>query len=166
MKRISVIIVVVSVSMTSCLGPQNVRDSRWMFHDSDRDRIVNTAKRYIGVNYRHGGETPSGFDCSGYVMYVYGKNGITVSRSTDGQYKMGKKIGLQRAKSADLLFFHTGRKRISHVGIYLGDNTFIHAPSTGKQVSYARIDNPYWKRRFIGAVTYFSGRRGTRSSKE
>ncbi len=115
---------------------------------------MRTAKRYIGVRYLHGGTTPRGFDCSGYVKYVYAKHDIDISRSTADQYRRGKRIPLSRAKPADLVFFKTRGGRVSHVGIYLGNRSFIHAPSTGKRVSITSIDNRYWKRRFAGAVSY------------
>ncbi|TFH38849.1 MAG: NlpC/P60 family protein, partial [Chrysiogenales bacterium] len=114
--------------------------------------------RYIGVRYRHGGETPRGFDCSGYVMYVYRKNGILLPRSAARQYRAGRKISLRSAAPGDLLFFNTsGRRRLSHVGIYMGGSRFLHAPRTGKRISYANLKNPYWKRRYTGAVTFLKG---------
>jgi len=123
---------------------------------SERSRIVRTAQRYLGVQYRHGGASPRrGFDCSGYVMYVYEKNGILLPRSVQRQYHAGRRIRLRQAKPGDLIFFRTSRgKRLSHVGIYMGGKRFIHAPRSGKRVSYADMNKPYWKKRYIGAVTF------------
>jgi cell wall-associated NlpC family hydrolase len=126
-----------------------------MYGTGERGRIVRTAQRYLGVQYRHGGATPSGFDCSGYVMYVYEKNGILLPRSVQSQYQVGKRIRFTQAKPGDLVFFRTSQKnKLSHVGIYLGGKQFIHAPRTGKKVSYADMGKPYWKKRYIGAVTF------------
>jgi cell wall-associated NlpC family hydrolase len=135
--------------LVSCL-PGGYRGYR-----GDRGRIVKTAQHYLGVNYRHGGTTPRGFDCSGYVMYVYQKNGILLPRSVESQYGAGRHIRYRRAEPGDLVFFKTSRgRRISHVGIYVGSGRFIHAPRTGKQVSYADMRMPYWKKRYRGAVTF------------
>jgi cell wall-associated NlpC family hydrolase len=122
----------------------------------ERAGIVRTAQRYVGVPYRHGGAAPvSGFDCSGYVMYVYEKNGILLPRSVQSQYRVGRHIRFRQAKPGDLVFFKTSRaKKLSHVGIYMGGRRFIHAPRTGKKVSYADMGKPYWKKRYIGAVTF------------
>ncbi len=111
-----------------------------------RGNIVGTAQRYVGVPYKRGGENPSGFDCSGYVMYIYRKNRISVPRSASKQYRHGKRIQFQRAKPGDLVFFQTSWQRISHVGIYLGKYRFRHAPSSGKRVSYADMRTPHWKK--------------------
>jgi cell wall-associated NlpC family hydrolase len=125
------------------------------YSKGERGRIVRTAQRYVGVQYRHGGAAPSGFDCSGYVMYVYEKNGILLPRSVQNQFRAGRHIRFRQAKPGDLVFFKTSRgKKLSHVGIYLGGRTFVHAPRTGKKVSYADMGKPYWKKRYIGAVTF------------
>ena len=150
--------------LVSCVpGGGNYRDvwrNGWFFNKDDRARIVRTARQYLGVKYANGGVTPRGFDCSGYVMYVYEKNGILLPRSVKSQYKAGKKIGPRQIKPGDLVFFKTSkRKRYSHVGIYVGDNLFIHAPRTGKRISYAGLDNPYWKKRYIGSATFMRGGR-------
>ncbi len=146
--------------LVSCTPPGVYRDSwrhGWMFGSPNGTRIVETAKRYLGVKYKYGGETPRGFDCSGFVMYVYRKNGITVPRTTREQYYAGKRIVLRNARPGDLVFFNTaGSKRFSHVGIYVGSNRFIHAPRTGKTVSYADMNLKYWKKRYIGTVTFLN----------
>jgi len=127
----------------------------WIRSESERAEIVRTAERFIGAPYRHGGATPRGFDCSGYVMYVYKQNGILLPREVHSQYDAGRHISLGQAQPGDLVFFRTsGRRSLSHVGIYVGGNRFIHAPSSGKRVTYANIDKPYWKKRYRGAVTF------------
>ncbi len=146
------IIFLIWIILTSCVPPQ------WQYRNIPlkRKQIINTATQYIGTPYRHGGSTPSGFDCSGYVYYVYNKNGIRISRSTAQQYAQGQKIPYTMAQPGDLLFFRIHNSQVSHVGIFIGNNTFIHAPSSGKHVRYDSINNPYWKKRFCGAVTYFT----------
>ncbi|MBN2158928.1 MAG: C40 family peptidase [Spirochaetes bacterium] len=119
-----------------------------------RDRILETAKKYLGVRYNYGGMGAGGFDCSGFVQFVYRENGILLPRSTAAQFERGKKIGLDNVQPGDLLFFKIYRGRISHVGIYVSGSVFIHAPSSGKRVSFADMKTEYWKKRFAGAVTY------------
>ncbi len=140
--------------MASCAS-----DIGGLYSSGDGYRIARTAQKYLGVPYRRGGSTPEGFDCSGYVMYVYKKNGVLLPRSAKAQYGVGRKIMRAEMKTGDLVFYHTLRNKFSHVGIYVGGHRFIHAPRTGKQVSYADMDKPYWKKRYVGAVTFMRGNR-------
>ena len=119
-----------------------------------RDRIVRTAKRYLGVKYRYGGETLFGFDCSGFIKHIFDKHGLSLPRNARSQYTSGRKINLKNAKPGDLVFFRIDGNRISHVGLYLGNYRFIHSPSKGKKVSYASIKNSYWQKRYVGTATY------------
>lgn len=107
----------------------------------------------IGVNYRYGGNTPeSGLDCSGLVRYVFREvTGVTLPRTTREMSGLGTRIGLDELTPGDLVFFDTRQFQFSHVGIYLGDNRFIHAPSRGGEVEIARLSESYWQRRFNGA---------------
>lgn len=115
------------------------------------DKILQTALSYKGVKYRFGGATPSGFDCSGFVMYVFNKHGITLPRTADKQYEVGKKI---RAKSdlkpGDLVFFETYEKGASHVGIYQGNGKFVHA-SSSRGVTVTPLSDTYFAPRYLGA---------------
>ena len=149
-KNYRILIFVLMMTLISCVP------SQWQYRNIPlkRKQIINTATQYIGTPYRHGGATPSGFDCSGYVFYVYNKNGIQIPRSTAQQYTKGQKIPYKMAQPGDLLFFRINMNIISHVGIYVGNDTFVHAPSSGKHIRYDSIKNPYWKKRFCGAVSY------------
>ncbi len=114
--------------------------------------IVRVARRQIGVRYHFGGKTPlQGFDCSGLVWYTHRQNGITVPRNSHRQLQAARPVRLSRIRPGDLLFFDLGTRKISHVGIYVGNGRFIHAPSSGKRVTYARLDNPYWRERLVAA---------------
>ena len=119
-----------------------------------RAQIIKTAEKYLGARYNYGGMTTSGFDCSGFVQFVFRENGIVLPRSTVDQFERGKKIEVSEAKPGDLVFFNIYGARISHVGIFAGKSAFIHAPTWGKRVSYADMNLDYWKRTFVGAVTY------------
>jgi cell wall-associated NlpC family hydrolase len=100
-----------------------------------------------GRPYHYGGATvASGFDCSGLVQYSYRQAGVDLPHNTDAQRKVSRPVALSSLRRGDLLFFDLEGKKNSHVGIYLGDGRFIHAPSTGKSVRNDRIDAPYWKK--------------------
>lgn len=149
----SLLAVLCMLFLFSCTPPGSRREGGRIFAGSGED-IVRTARQYLGVPYVHGGADPSGFDCSGYVMYVYRENGISLPRSTTAQYGGGRSISLDDAGPGDLLFFRTSGFHVSHVAIHTGGGRFIHAPSAGKSISFSSLDNPYWRRRFAGAVTY------------
>jgi cell wall-associated NlpC family hydrolase len=107
----------------------------------------------LGIRYRWGGATPqTGLDCSGLVQFVFQEvTGVTLPRSARELSRIGDKISLPDLKPGDLVFFNTRRFAYSHVGIYLGDNRFIHAPRRGREVEVATIDGVYWARHFDGA---------------
>lgn len=114
------------------------------------DNIIKTAEKYIKAPYRFGGESPKGFDCSGFVKFVYDKNGKKLPRSADVQYKNGKNIERSKLKPGDLVFFTTYAPGASHVGIYYGNGRFIHA-SSSRGVMISRLDETYWQPRYLGA---------------
>ncbi|MBQ8682810.1 MAG: C40 family peptidase [Selenomonadales bacterium] len=113
-------------------------------------RLVQTSFAYIGVPYVFGGTTPGGFDCSGYVQYVFAKSGVDLPRLADEQFGVGQAVSYRNLRAGDLVFFTTYAAGASHVGIYLGNNEFINATtSSGVQVS--SLNNGYWGSRYIGA---------------
>lgn len=107
----------------------------------------------IGVRYKFGGNTPeTGLDCSGLVRYVFQEvTGISLPRTSKEMGTVGAKVGVADLMPGDLVFFNTRRFANSHVGIYLGDNRFIHAPSKGGDVEIATMNAAYWQKRFTGA---------------
>ncbi len=147
-------IITLPIICTSCATYQK-SSLTYVFHGPKRYSIVKTAQKYIGVRYKFGGITPAGFDCSGYSSYVYKKNGLMLPHSAQQQYAKGRRIGIKRAKPGDLVFFRISGWKISHVGIYMGDYRFIHAPSRGKTICYDDIRKDYWRKRYAGTVTYF-----------
>ena len=121
-----------------------------------RKEIVKTANRFIGVRYRWGGESSgTGFDCSGLTMVVYRLNGLELPRSSRQQWKSGRLVNPDQLSKGDLVFFATaGGGRVSHVGIYIGNNKFLHAPSSGRKIGTSSMSNRYYKSRYLGARTY------------
>lgn len=113
--------------------------------------VLAMARNMLGTPYRYGGADPSGFDCSGLVSYVYRSAGIRVPRTSQEQYRQSFPVATDQLQAGDLLFFRLRPPKISHVAIYEGEGRFIHAPSSGKRVSYASLENPYWKQHLIGA---------------
>lgn len=113
--------------------------------------LIKSASAYKGTPYKYGGSTTSGFDCSGYTQFVFKKEGIAIPRDTTSQFSTGKSVSKSNLKTGDLVFFNTSGKGVSHVGIYVGSNKFIHA-STSKGVTISSINDPaYWGKRYIGA---------------
>jgi cell wall-associated NlpC family hydrolase len=107
----------------------------------------------VGVRYHYGGSSPeTGFDCSGLVAHVYERAwGIAVPRNTEEQRAFGRPVKLADLQPGDLVFYNTRNRPFSHVGIYLGDGDFVHAPRPGQRVRVESIRSPYWRARFNGA---------------
>jgi len=120
-----------------------------------RQQIVDYAAKYLGVPYVYGGSTPKGFDCSGLVKYVYNHFDISVARTSAKQYSTSvTKISKDELQLGDLVFFSGDTPgRVGHVGIYVGNGQFIHAPRPGKDVCYERLNNSYYVEHYIGCGT-------------
>ncbi len=112
--------------------------------------LIATAKKYIGVPYQFGGTTPKGFDCSGYLQYVFAKNGMNIPRLADDQYNLGlRTTSIGQLEPGDLVFFTTYTEGVSHCGIYLGNGEFIHT-SSSRGVRVDSLSAEYWKPRYVG----------------
>jgi cell wall-associated NlpC family hydrolase len=108
---------------------------------------------FLGIRYKYGGNSPAtGFDCSGLVRYVVGQAiGLVLPRDSRGISEIGSQVATTELQPGDLVFFNTMRKPYSHVGIYVGDQRFIHAPATGGAVELVNMGERYWQSRFDGA---------------
>jgi cell wall-associated NlpC family hydrolase len=115
--------------------------------------MVFQALASAGVPYKRGGDSPeNGFDCSGLVAHVYKEAfGIQLPHNALAQSRMGKRVTLSQLEAGDLVFYNTERRPYSHVGIFLGDDRFIHAPRPGSAVRVENMRGTYWVRRFDGA---------------
>jgi cell wall-associated NlpC family hydrolase len=119
----------------------------------DASSLTSYALSLIGAPYKYGGDTPdSGFDCSGFVVHVFSHAlDISLPRSTGEISTMGKAVRSNDLRTGDLVFFNTLHSRFSHVGIYLGDYRFIHAPNSGGSVRVENMLDDYWRYKYNGA---------------
>jgi len=117
--------------------------------------ISGSALLLRGTPYNNGGHDPSGFDCSGFVWYVFDQNGVHVPRTVSEQFRAGTDVDASDLRPGDLVFFDTInaplRQSATHVGISIGGDEFVHAPSTTGEVRVERLGSPYWSPRFVGA---------------
>lgn len=121
--------------------------------DTDNTMLAGEALNYLGIRYRYGGSTPdSGFDCSGLVAYVAEQSlGLKLPRNAAEISHVGQPVTEANLQVGDLVFFNTTGQRNSHVGIYLGDERFVHSPRAGGVVRVERMDQAYWTKRYNGA---------------
>ena len=120
---------------------------------TDRSEALLRALLTLGVDYRYGGKSPAtGFDCSGLVAHVYREAwGVRLPPNTAAQSQTGVPVSLAELQAGDLVFYDTQKRPYSHVGIYLGEGKFVHAPKTGAQVRIESLQSAYWTQRYNGA---------------
>ena len=112
-------------------------------------QLTSSALRFLGTPYVFGGTSTTGFDCSGYVQHVFALLGVSVPRTADAQYDAGHRVS-GGMKAGDLVFFHTYAEGVSHVGIYIGNGSFVHA-SSSHGVMVSKLSDSYWAARYLGA---------------
>jgi murein DD-endopeptidase len=132
--------------LASCAGKPPAPSGTSDVSPTLADRAAAQASVMVGRPYKYGGATPSGFDCSGLVLFSYKQAGLSLPRNTEHQRQASRPVRVSSLRRGDLLFFDQEGRKNSHVGIYLGDGQFVHAPSSGKQVRKDSIDSPYWKK--------------------
>jgi cell wall-associated NlpC family hydrolase len=133
--------------ITGCVSAPSKRVNG--YSASAGDKAAATALTMIGRPYQFKGETPGGFDCSGLVRYSYLTAGMDLPHGTKALLNSTRSVGLRNARKGDLLFFNQEGKKYSHVGIYVGDDQFVHAPSTGGFVRRDSITDDYWKKHYL-----------------
>jgi cell wall-associated NlpC family hydrolase len=135
--------------------PRAAADDLSLFerYTSSAQDLVLKGLELVGINYRRGGTDPdSGLDCSGFVQLVYKESiGKLLPRTAHEQSQVGDVVDKKELKAGDLVFFNTMRRAFSHVGIYLGNNQFLHAPRTGAEVRVEDMNQSYWTKRYNGA---------------
>lgn len=136
----------------SVAAPVSASHSSWSVASVGAD-LAMQALSFIGVPYRFGGQDPQrGFDCSGLVRHVtQSVMGLTLPRTAEAMARVGENIGREALQVGDLVFFNTRGRRYSHVGIYIGDGRFVHAPARRGHVRVEEVDGAYWQKRFNGA---------------
>jgi len=133
-------------------APMPASEMRPVMPAAAESQLIQTALGFRGVPYRLGGDTPDrGFDCSGFVRYVFGLNQVTLPRTVSQQSSAGRRVDARNVRPGDLLFFATSTSSASHVGIAIGAGQFVHAPGEKGVVRIDQIDSPYWKDHFLEA---------------
>jgi len=146
----------VSRPAASAPPPSEPESSRAAISEYD---VVGTALDLRGVPYKNGGTDPGGFDCSGFTQYVFAKYGISLPREVRDQFNTGTPVDRKTLEPGDLIFFTTIEPGASHVGIAVGGDEFVHAPSTSGVVRVERLSSSYWAPRFIGGRRVLSENR-------
>ena len=164
--RVAVIVVLVALS-TGCAsggatpspfpGAAKARDAKPVSPGDPvaTSELVGTALALRGTPYRSGGADLNGFDCSGFVHYVFAQHGLVMPRTVAEQLEAGRKIKPNDVQPGDLVFFRTGGRETSHVGIALGDDAFVHAPASNGVVRVEMISAKYWASRYVGARRFY-----------
>ncbi len=144
--------------LVSCSStPRYIENNDYHTHNTTPNapqspRLLTFALQQQGIPYRYGGNNPrKGFDCSGLIQFSYAQVGKRIPRTTRQQFQSRQPVSLSQIRPGDLLFYETEGRRPGHVALYLGRGEMIHAPSSGKQVKISRLNNPYWRKRFIAA---------------
>ncbi len=129
-------------------GEAIIRQQPSVIRRNAGEQAAVVAVRQLGVPYRYGGSTTKGFDCSGLVHYAYLQAGKMIPRTTAGQWQSLMPVTAKNLRVGDILFFNIAGK-VSHVGLYLGSRRFVHAPSTGRDVTIAELDSAYYRKTFV-----------------
>jgi len=155
MQRVKALLIigVVLLAFSGCASAPVTPTSTAKATAADRgDAAAALAAKMVGKPYKYGGASPAGFDCSGLVTHVFQQvAGMVLPRNSQSMSKVGEKIDKVDLLPGDLVFFNTRRQPNSHVGIYIGDERFVHAPSRGGEVEISDMQEGYWKKRFNGA---------------
>jgi cell wall-associated NlpC family hydrolase len=150
---------VIAVALVGCAGtpPPKPAASIPLTHTLQavtpaQAQVLKVAQSLLGTPYQYGGITPKGFDCSGFIFYVYREAaGVELPRETQGLTQIGRPIDVTDLRPSDIIYFKIDKSVLLHAGIYLGDGQFIHAPSSNGQVNIQSLATDYWKDRYQGA---------------
>jgi len=156
--RIFGIIMILLIALAGCAGNRPRPDFSVLPGEAGRpstpvqNEVIKTAHSLLGTPYKYGGTTPEGFDCSGFVNFVYrNAAGVALPRETHELVRAGRPVLVAELRPADLVYFKIEHQKPLHVGIYLGEGRFIHSPSTRGKVNIQSLAQDYWKDRYLGA---------------
>ncbi|HTN42404.1 MAG TPA: C40 family peptidase [Nitrospiria bacterium] len=157
-RRVIGMTILALVFLAGCAGnppradfPRHPKDDERSFTPAQSE-VIKTARSLLGRPYRFGGTTPEGFDCSGFVGYVYRRAArLALPRETHELVHSGKPVSVAEIAPADLVYFKIEHQKPLHVGIYIGDGKFIHAPSARGHVNIQNLGEEYWRDRYLGA---------------
>ena len=144
---IGVFSAMLSVAGCASSTPKSSPDLATAEYSSARLLVVSTSLEYVGTPYERGGASPAGFDCSGFVLFVYAQAGVSLSHGVAKQYRLGSAVPRDQLEPGDVVFFD----RLRHAGIYIGDARFVHATKPGDVVMVSSLDEEWFRRRWIGA---------------
>lgn len=134
-------LLITMLAMAACGSSAPVTKNSQSSHPGAQAALI--ALEQVGTPYRYGGNSPGGFDCSGLVQYSYTAAGVTVPRTTGQLWSAARTVERDELRAGDLLFFNIEGK-MAHVGMYLGEERFVHAPQSGRRVSVASLDSPFY----------------------
>jgi hypothetical protein len=147
MKRLAKVVLSASLVFPALFGMSQTTEA------SANDNIVNYSKKLVGTPYVYGGTTTNGFDCSGFIRYVYSHYDVDLPRISRDQYGTGTPVAKADLQIGDAVFFNTSGSGVSHAGIYIGNNQFIHS-ATSSGVKVSSLSERYWSPRYVGAKRY------------
>jgi len=149
---LGLILAIAVAGLAGCAGsPELPQQTKVRASDEVAAKAITYARQMLGKPYMYAGETPAGFDCSGLVKYSYGRAGISLPRDTQSQRRMSVLVSMHSLREGDLLFFDQEGRKNSHVGMYVGNGRFIHAPSSGGKVRTDSLNADFWKKHFVEA---------------
>jgi cell wall-associated NlpC family hydrolase len=145
-------VIVEAQQLSQAATNQQIPDAQRPGEQQPNYHMAMVAKQMVGVRYRYGGASPSsGFDCSGLIYYSYKRVGLRSPRTTRDLYQHARPVRRSNIRTGDILFFKLDGKKVSHAAIYLDNDRMVHAPSSGKRVSYANLSSRFWRSRFVSA---------------
>lgn len=146
-----------NASIRKAPAPEIRKDEPRINRDNDMGIVAaRTAERFVGIPYRWGGNNVAeGMDCSGFVRAVYNLCGVNIPRTSREQFRVGENVVRSSLKDGDLVFFGDSERDINHVGIYVGNGKFVHAPRSRENIKISSLEENYFSRRFVGARRYF-----------
>jgi cell wall-associated NlpC family hydrolase len=138
---------VVVITVAGCASAKTTPGPAATKSSAAQSRVVSTALKHVGAPYARGGSSPAGFDCSGFVMFVYARAGLSLPHSAEKQYRLGSAVPRDELQPGDIVFFD----RLGHSGIYIGNARFVHATKPGDVVKVSRLDEDWYRHRWVGA---------------